>query len=260
MPHITNLLSLLAGKAAYCRLPAPLGRLSVRAFAALYRIDPSTASLPLADYKTIGEFFVRDLKPGLRPIGKGLVSPVDGILKGYGSLENGLLEQVKGRHYSAADLLGDEEKAGEYRGGFYFHFYLSPADYHHVHSPVNGVISGCKHIPGSLWPVNDMCVRRLDRLFVRNERVVIYLNTDAGSAAVVMIGALNVGGIKVCFQPNLQRGACCGGAFEHPVRAGDRIGTFYLGSSVVVLLPPGRHISCPLAAGAPVLYGQQVAD
>src|SRR4051812_46129587 len=104
-----NHLSYSVGKLVFLRLPYPLSLLSVNIFSRLFKINLEEAALPLSKYPSIGDFFIRDLKPGLRKIEEGLVSPVDGRLRSYGTIESGKLPQVKGKDYSISDFLGDSE-------------------------------------------------------------------------------------------------------------------------------------------------------
>jgi phosphatidylserine decarboxylase len=238
-----------------------------------YGIDPATAARPLTAYPSIGDFFTRDLAPGLRPIGSGLVSPVDGRVRGTGPITAGQLEQIKGKTYTVSDFLGDERfaplgdvpLAPRYNGGTYLNFYLAPPDYHHIHSPVSGRITAVRAIPGALWPVNDRSIRVVDRLFAINERIVVTIESSRGLVTVVMVGATNVGRISLTFDairsnrfpPRQQRVVYA----EPPViAAGDRLGTFHLGSSVVVLFEPGMFelTRATVQPGQSVVYGQSI--
>src|SRR3974390_3546814 len=91
-----NHLSRVAGWLMHVRLPKPVARRLVRWFARTYDVDVEAASRPIDDYPSIGDFFIRDLRDGLRPIESAFVSPVDGVLRNFGTIENGRLEQVKG--------------------------------------------------------------------------------------------------------------------------------------------------------------------
>jgi phosphatidylserine decarboxylase len=249
----------------HTRLPKPIARSLVHWFARTYEIDTDAAGKPLHDYPSIGHFFTRDLREGLRPIEGNLVSPVDGTLRNFGPVVDGRLEQVKGKNYTLARFLGDESYAKRFEGGAYFNLYLSPQDYHHVHSPVQGRVVRSIHIPGMLWPVNDWSMANVDELFSINERVVTYVECDLGLVAVVMIGATNVGKISVVYDDFISN---AGG--DKPVardyepsiaiEAGGRLGTFHMGSSVVMIFEPGRVDleRVRLEPGKKVKYGAAV--
>jgi len=261
-----NHLSRTIGRFVHARLPQPIARRLVRWFADLYEIDVDAAGKPLHEYPSIGHFFTRDLREGLRPIEGDLVSPVDGTLRGFGPVTDGRLEQIKGKSYTVAKFLGDEAAAPRYEQGAYFNLYLSPQDYHHVHSPVSGSIIRSVHIPGKLWPVNDWSLANVDELFSINERVITYVDSPLGLVAVVMVGATNVGKISVVYDSFISNAAgsdrTVTRSYEPPVpiQAGDRLGTFHMGSSVVLLLEPGRiDLSrVRLQAGKKVQYGAAV--
>lgn len=238
-------LSKLVGGLVHLPLPKPLARRSIRWFAKTFDIDVHSASKPLDEYESIGLFFTRELKPGVRPIEGNLVSPVDGTLRSFGHIENGRLEQVKGKNYELSAFVADPEWVAKFDHGTYFNFYLSPQDYHHIHSPVTGDVVRSVHIPGELWPVNDWSMRSIESLFAVNERIVTYLQTDLGLVAVVMIGATNVGKMSISYDAFVSNDPTRLKTEVHdypkPVHlaAGDRVGTFHMGSSVVLLFQEG---------------------
>ena len=242
-----NHLSRAIGRLVHARLPRPIARRLVHWFARTYEIDLDAAGKPAHEYPSIGHFFIRDLREGLRPIESDFVSPVDGVLRNYGLIEGGRIEQVKGKTYTVSRFLADDANAHRYeQGGAYFNLYLSPQDYHHVHSPVSGTIVRSVHIPGRLWPVNDWSLANVNELFSINERVVTYIQCDLGLVAVVMIGATNVGKISVVYDTFISNAAAVNRTAIRdystpiPIAAGDRLGTFHMGSSVVVLVEPGK--------------------
>lgn len=261
-----NQLSRLVGRLVHTPLPAPLARRLVRWFAGTYQIDVDAAGKPLHEYPSIGHFFTRDLREGLRPVESDFVSPVDGMLRGFGTVTDGRLEQIKGKTYTVARFLGDDENARRYENGAFFNLYLSPQDYHHVHSPVSGRIVRSVHIPGKLWPVNDWSLANVDELFSINERVVTYIECALGRMAVVMIGATNVGKISVAYDSFISNRAEVNQPalrdYDPPIdiAAAARLGTFHMGSSVVVLVEPGRvDLSrVRLQAGKKVQYGAAI--
>lgn len=261
-----NHLSRVVGHLVHFPLPKSIARRLVHWFARTYQIDLDSAGKPAHEYPSIGHFFIRDLREGLRPIESDLVSPVDGTLRGFGPIENGRLEQIKGKSYSVARFLGDESDAARYANGVFFNLYLSPQDYHHVHSPVGGAIVRSVHIPGRLWPVNDWSLANIDELFSINERIVTYIDSpQLGRVAVVMIGATNVGKMTVTYDSFISNAGTTKPAardYAHPIpiAPGDRLGTFHMGSSVVLLLEPGRIdlANVRLTAKQKVRYGMAV--
>ncbi len=198
------------------------------------------ADRSLESYATLDALFTRELRSGIRPIRSDWIHPVDGVLTANGRIRTNQAFQVKGWTYSISKLLGEQRYA--FDNGAFLTYYLCPTDYHRVHSPVNGEIVSVRRLEGQLWPVSDWSVRRIRDLFCLNERVVINYHTDHGPVSVVMVGALNVGQISVACDPalitNRQRvGEPYFRSFSppKPVQAGDEIGIFHMGSTVVVL-------------------------
>jgi phosphatidylserine decarboxylase len=260
-----NRLSRTIGRLVHWPWPPPIARRLVHWFADTYEIDLDSAGKPAHEYPSIGHFFIRDLREGLRPIEGDFVSPVDGTLRSFGTVTGGRLEQIKGKSYTVARFLGDVDYARRYEDGVFFNLYLSPQDYHHVHSPVTGGITRSVHIPGKLWPVNDWSMANIDELFAVNERVVTYIESSYGLVAAVMIGATNVGKISVVYDSfisNTARSKTATRSYDQPIAiaAGDRLGTFHMGSSVVVLVEPGRIdlARVRVEAGKKVQYGAAI--
>lgn len=253
-----NFLSYWVGKLVHLRLPPPLGLWTVRWFAIRYRINLQEAELPIGSYLSIGELFTRKLRPGLRPSKGDVVHPADSSLTQRGKIEKGLLFQVKGLSYLVEDFLSDPDASAKWGGGHYLTYYLCPTDYHRVHSPVHGFVKSIKYIPGNLWPVNNWSVNHIAKLFARNERLIFNIQTQRGTVALVMVGATNVGKMSVSFDPELQTNQCTSRQiieknYDPPqeLNPGEELGIFHMGSTVVMLYPPGFFRS-EIKPGEPV--------
>jgi phosphatidylserine decarboxylase len=245
--------------------------MAYQAFARIVGADLSEAGEDLSEYRTFGEMFARRLLPGRRTIAEGervVISPCDGRVAAFGAIEAGTLVQAKGRDYAVAELVADDALAEQLRNGQFFTIYLSPRDYHRVHAPVDCEMSGYEYLPGTFWPVSGPFVRRVDRLFARNERAVLRLLTPQGPVVVVMVGALGVGNLWINLDEQETRSwrKTFGASERHRVEVppvelsrGAELGAFYLGSTVVVLLPPGTKLSAELVQGEMVRMGQAVA-
>jgi len=216
----------------------------------LYNVNAAEAAKPLVEYSSLADFFTRDLKPGLRPVSPGLVSPVDGTLRNFGAINKGSISQIKDKTYSLDDFLADRQAANSYRNGFFCSLYLAPHDYHHIHSPVTGEIVRTDYIPGNLWPVTNWSLSTVNDLFSENERIVIYIKNDSGTLALVMVGATNVGKMSLSysdfisnqvFSPDNRAPFSKTHENPIPIAAGERVGTFHLGSTVVLLFEDGAH-------------------
>lgn len=239
------------GAIARCPIPRPIRGFMFRAFSRLVGITLDECELPLDSYSSLSSFFSRGLRPGLRPLGVGVVSPADGMLRSISRITDGTLLQAKGRTYSVSALLQDETRARQFLGGTALTVYLSPRDYHRVHSPVGGALSAIHVIPGALWPVNAWAVASVPMLFCQNERMIFYVAAPFGQVAVVMVGATNVGAISSPFSTHVTNRSLRHAVglpteapgtlqFDRPPRIGlgEILGTFHLGSTVIVLLPP----------------------
>ncbi len=263
-----NALSRLVGGLTRARAPRPVRLAAMRAFAARYGIDLSECG-ELETFRTFGEFFARPLRAGSRPVAPGdevLVSPVDGVVSQAGLAEGGRLVQAKGLDYSLEALLADPALAARFRGGPFATIYLSPRDYHRIHFPLGGAVTGYRYVPGRLWPVNPASVRGVPGLFTVNERLVTALETPLGACAVVAVGATIVGRIRAFYDPtipvsNLPRARPVARDYPAPlpVVKGQELGAFEMGSTVILLLERGRAALRPeLAEGRRVRVGEAI--
>ena len=264
-----NAVSRLVGRLTDWQGPAGLLQAAMRGFARRYDIDLA-ASPPLESYRTFGQFFARPLRPGLRPIAPGedlVVSPVDARVSQAGLAGGGRLLQAKGIEYTLAALLGDGELARRLEGGAWATLYLSPQDYHRIHFPLAGGITGWRYVPGRLWPVNPASVAHVPGLFTVNERLVTLLDSPLGLVAIVAVGATVVGRVRASYdaavpltdQPGartMQRGDY---APPRPVEKGAELGAFEMGSTVILAFEPGRvRLSERLRPGARVRVGEPI--
>ncbi|WNQ12846.1 archaetidylserine decarboxylase [Paenibacillus aurantius] len=199
-------------------------------FAKTYGIRIEDAEKPVSEYKSLNDFFTRRLKQGLRPIdltASVLVSPVDALITGMGEIRTGQLFNIKGQDYTVDELLNQSPRTVNYKDGFYFVLYLSPTDYHRIHSPVTGRIIEKEHIPGKVYPVNEFGLRHMKRVLSRNERLVTYLHNEFGETAVVKVGAMNVSSIQYVE------------GLGDTLQIGDDLAYFEFGSTVVLLMENG---------------------
>lgn len=258
--------SAIVGSVASRALPQALRSLAYRAFARAVGADLTEAELPLAAYPSLGEFFARKLKQGARvvdPAADAIVAPCDGVIAARGLAVEGALVQAKGRSYQLGELLANDALTTALTGGAYMTIYLSPRDYHRVHTPVAAQVVSYDYVPGTLWPVNAWATARRDGLLARNERVVIRLNAGRlGDVALVMVGAAGVGNIRLA---HAEDSATFRGARERrrleltgvDVAKGDELGEFRLGSTVVLVFPPGV-VTLAGEVGQALKFGQRI--
>jgi phosphatidylserine decarboxylase len=266
-----NLCSFLFGKIAFCRLPKWLLQPLIAWYCRHYAVSTEEIELPLEAYPSLGAFFIRNLKSGVRPLGSGLLSPVDGRLTSHGPIASGMLLQVKGKYYGLSDLVRDRELCKKFSNGYYLTIYLAPGDYHHIHSPMSGRIFGSLYIPGTLWPVNSWSTAHIDHLFCRNERLLTLLQQGEQGPAVgvMMVGATNVGSIATSyssFRSNSwqriigRRKEVQWQPLDPPqsISAGERLATFRLGSTVILLFQQGQFTPGSACSAGPVRYGSSL--
>jgi phosphatidylserine decarboxylase len=222
----------------------------IRRFADTYRIQVHEAEKDLADYLTLNEFFTRRLKPGSRPVDPSidaLISPVDGRIAACGAIRDGVLLEVKGQDYTLEELLNGSPRVAQYRHGYYWVLYLSPTDYHRIHSPCEGDIVETEHMTGRVYPVNEFGLLNMRRVLSRNERLVTYIRHENGELAVVKVGALNVSSIRYV-DPVPKR-----------LQPGQELAYFEFGSTVVLLTEDGTlEPRTDLKAGDSVRMGQRL--
>ena len=248
----------------------PWKNLLIGAFSRAYGVNRGEAAASERHaYVSFNDFFTRALAPGTRPVDNApdaLISPVDGRLSEFGGITAGQLIQAKGQAYSVGELLGgDLELAAPFHHGRFATLYLSPRDYHRVHMPVAGSLQRMLHVPGRLFGVSPPLVRRVPRLFARNERVVSLFDTPAGAMAMVLVGAIGVGSIETVHAgeitpPRGQRIRSWDYRRSPPSLArGAEMGRFNLGSTVIVLFAGDAMTwQADLAVGQPVRLGERL--
>jgi phosphatidylserine decarboxylase len=219
-------------------------------FVDLYDVDVDDVKNDVpAGFASFNDFFIRELVPEARPIDTGvnsIVSPVDGTVSIAAAIRGDSIIQAKGIDYSLDDLLAtDLEQADAYVNGTFATIYLAPYNYHRIHAPLDGELLAARYIPGDLFSVNEATVTRVNGLFRRNERLVMHFKTDFGPAAVIFVGALNVGSISTPWSGELRpqkRGMVAEldlSGSPTTVKKGDLLGWFNMGSTVILLMPTG---------------------
>ncbi|MGG1660979.1 archaetidylserine decarboxylase [Brevibacillus sp. NRS-1366] len=213
-----------------------------------YGIRIEDAEKPLKAYQSLNEFFIRRLKDGLRPINQNsaaLVSPVDATVTGIGRIDDKRTIHVKGQNYTTDELLGSGSTFNRYHEGFFIVLYLSPSDYHRVHSPVTGTILAKIHILGRTYPVNEFGLKHMSKVLSRNERLITYMGHLYGILSLVKVGAMNVSSIKYT------------NSLVTHLNKGDELAYFEFGSTVVLLVENGAfEFLQELCVGTQVRVGE----
>ena len=215
-------------------------------------------------FTSLHDCFVRKLKPEARPIDgtpRQLVSPCDGIVVAMGPVRDGTLIQAKGLAYSLDDLLGDRALAARYRDGCFVTLRLTSTMYHWFHAPYDATVDEVVYIAGDTWNVNPIAVKRIERLYCRNERAVVPLQLQGSgeSVALVAVAAILVAGIQLSFV-DVPLTLDYDGPRHLPcsarLRRGEAMGHFRQGSTIVVLGSSGLAICSHVHDQARVRMGE----
>lgn len=243
----------------------------IKSFIDYYQVDMSEAiDSNFNYYRSFNEFFIRQLRPELRPIANTtIVSPVDGSISAFGHISQGQLIQAKGKYYTVNQLLAcDDGLVAPFTQGEFITCYLAPKNYHRIHMPVDGVVRKMIYVPGALFSVKPSTARTIPCLFARNERVVIFFDTPLGAMAMVLVGATLVGRIATHWHGEFDRVDSLQvfdydvtGKTAHYLHQGEELGYFKLGSTVILLFAQNEKIAWldTLAATQTICYGQALA-
>ena len=265
-------LTMAAG--ALARRPlGPWTQASIRRFVQRYGVDMTEAAEPdIRRYATFNDFFTRALKPGARPLASAdFLCPVDGAISQCGAIERDQVFQAKGHRYSTTALVGgDRVLASQFDDGTFATLYLSPRDYHRIHMPCQGRLLRMVHVPGPLFSVNPTTARGVPGLFARNERVVCVFEGERQGRrfpfVLVLVGATIVGSMATVWHgvvnpprsAQLREWRYDDQTIE--LRAGEEMGRFLLGSTVVLLFPKGLLALNPdWAPARPIRMGEAMA-
>ena len=214
-------------------------------------------------FKSLHDCFTRELKPGSRPADPDpaiVTSPSDAIIGAFGTIRDGELYQIKGAPYSLADLLGDAALVQAHRNGRFITLRLTSSMYHRFHAPHDCRIEQVRLIHGDTWNVNPIALKRIERLFCKNERAVIRTRLLTGEAlTLVPVAAILVASIRLHVL-DLVLSARTRGPQVFPcdvsVRKGDELGWFEHGSTIIVLAPAEFQFCDNVREGARIKAGQ----
>ncbi len=264
----TSLLSRCFGYAARLALPSfILGRI-IAWYSSKFGVRTDEMVCPDGGFGCFDDFFTRRLKPGVHVLDRGkksIVSPVDARIDQFGSIEGATVFQAKGMGYRLDELIPSDYHKNFIDGSF-ITLYLSPGDYHRIHSPIGGEVAGYFALPGRLLTVQEYMVKSLPGLFAKNERLISYIETGRGMVTVVKVGAMNVGRITVSYD-GVETNRAFRRRVEHfyPVNARPRVekggdlGAFHLGSTIVLLFQKNAVVMDSFAAGDRVRVGERIA-
>ena len=246
----------------FSKIENPLVRdLSIACWRLFSDLDLSEARK--TSFKSLHDCFTRELRFGLRPADPDpsiVVSPSDAIIGAFGAIDDTKLFQVKGAPYSLLDLLGEPALVDRHRNGRFITLRLTSSMYHRFHAPHDCRIEQVNFISGDTWNVNPIALKRIEKLFCKNERAVIRTRLQSGEAlTLVPVAAILVASIRLHFLDILLNAQSRGPTIfpcDVSVRKGDELGWFEHGSTIIVLLPDHFEFCDNVKDGARIRAGQ----
>jgi phosphatidylserine decarboxylase len=238
-----------------------LTKLSIAVWRLFTPLDLSEAKH--TDFRSLKDCFTRELKPGSRVFDARpeiFASPSDAIVGATGVVQQGQVYQAKGFPYSTEELFGPTQDASCFEGGRFVTLRLTSAMYHRFHAPADGTVEHVTYLSGDTWNVNPVALKRVERLFCRNERAVVRMTLSSGEPiALVPVAAILVASIRLHFLDVLLH-LGRKGANEMPCSSaqvkGQEMGWFEHGSTIIVFVPKGFELAEGIATGVQIRAGQ----
>ena len=229
------------------------------------RVDLSDAEH--TQFRSLHDAFIRKLKPGARPVNSDptlLTSPCDGIIGAHGRISDTTVFQAKGFPYAIRDLLPDQQLVDTFRHGTYLTIRITAGMYHRFHAPVDCHISRVTYISGDTWNVNPIALKRVERLFCKNERAVIEAELPGAHGRpvpflMIPVAAILVASIRLHFIDvllNLRYRGANTIPCDAQYKKGDELGWFEHGSTIILLFPDGYKFCPPIEEGMPIRMGE----
>ena len=216
-------------------------------------------------FRSLRDGFTRALRPGARPFDAdpaAIASPCDAIVGAHGRVEDGRVFQVKGYPYRLDELVADPALARRFADGSFVTLRLTAGMYHRFHAPADLTVEAVTYRSGDCWNVNPIALKRVERLFCRNERAVIEARlTDGTPLLIVPVAAILVASIRLTFldvaallrEGGPGRRVCAAG-----LPSGAEMGWFEHGSTIIVFLPAGARLASSLIEGQPIRAGTAI--
>jgi phosphatidylserine decarboxylase len=215
-------------------------------------------------FRSLHAAFIRELRPGARTVDPDpsvIASPCDAIVGAFGRIEAGTALQIKGMPYPIADLLGSAEEAAEFEGGWYITLRLTAGMYHRFHAPHDLTVEQLRYISGDTWNVNPAALRRIRRLYCKNERAPLTARLERGGSRLVLVpvAAVLVASIRLPWLEAEANVRSKGERVVHPAAhfaKGEEMGWFEHGSTIVAIAPPEHRPVEGLAEGRGIRMGE----
>jgi phosphatidylserine decarboxylase len=218
-------------------------------------------------FRSMHDCFTRELKPGARPLHTdplSLSSPCDAIVGAHGHLAGTQALQAKGMAYALEDLI-PKENLQHWRDGYFVTLRLTSGMYHRFHAPYDATVDTVRYFSGDTWNVNPIALKRVEKLFCKNERAYLRMRLDGDAAiagqhiALIPVAAILVASIRLHFLNVLlhlkYRGADTL-ACQHPCTRSQEMGWFEHGSTIIVLAPAGFTLDVKLHQGSQIRMGE----
>jgi phosphatidylserine decarboxylase len=211
-------------------------------------------------WTSYNDFFHREIKKDARPIAapgdpKVIISANDGNLVTIArSVERMDEFWLKGEPYSLTDMLDRSEYTERFVGGYVFQSFLSGANYHRWHAPIDGVVKDARIVNGLMFseaesagfdPEAGVLSEGYDATV--NTRGLVFIESPdpkIGMVCVIPIGITEISSVTI----NVKKG--------DTLAKGDELGYFsYGGSSMCLVFQPGAidHFSVPTPPPLPVV-------
>jgi phosphatidylserine decarboxylase len=239
-----------------------VARASIAAWRLFADLDLSDAKAQ--SFASLHACFTRALAPGARPVdgdARVLTSPCDAIVGACGAVAGTELLQAKGFPYTLHDLLADPALVEAYRDGTYATLRLTSSMYHRFHAPHDGTVERVTYISGDTWNVNPIALKRVERLFCKNERAVIRTRLTGSGHVVTLVpvAAILVASIRLHFLDvvmNMNYRGAAAIECEATFSKGDELGWFEHGSTIIVFAPKGFRLCDDVREGTPTRMGR----
>ncbi len=233
-----------------------------------YFSDLDLSEAKKTSFTSMHDCFTRELKPGMRPVNRDpavMASPCDAIVGAHGPIQGTQVFQAKGFPYSLEDLIGDEAAGGDWCDGHFVTLRLTSSMYHRFHAPLDCTVEQVTYFSGDTWNVNPIALRRVEKLFCKNERAFLKTRVDGSgpwasqTIALVPVAAILVASLRLhCLDVLLHL------AYKGPRKTrvnasyarGQEMGWFQHGSTIIVLVPKGFVMADGLVEGSRLRMGQ----
>lgn len=216
-----------------------------------------------ASFKSMHDCFTRELREGARPVDATpaiLTSPCDAIVGASGPIRDIELLQVKGFPYTLRDLLGESDLVDYFRNGRYVTLRLTSSMYHRFHASADCTVEQVNYISGDTWNVNPIALKRIEKLFCKNERAVIQTRLTSGHVlALVPVAAILVASIRLHFLDvllNITHKGANIWKMNAKFRKGEEMGWFEHGSTIIVFAPQGFELCAGVREGETIRMGR----